>query len=306
MYNWIPYKITKIDEKERVYWLDIENKRFDEPFFDETISSCKINMANRSKFLPTSDLGLIKTISQQVESIPINAFIFHVSRCGSTLLSQCLSAVSTNIVVAEAPILDEILQNSLHKSEEEIELLFKETLKILGQKRHEENLFFVKLDSWHLNNYEQLRKWFPNTPFYFLIREPKAIIQSHQKRRGIHMIPGYLPTTSTNVIVKQEHFENFDLYTADVLEIFYQKIALILAFKNSLDVVFDYKNSPEKMIYTFNTLINNQLIDLESMVKRTNYHSKFPNQSFSEENPDWTDFPHTSCLQHYLKLEMYE
>src|SRR5206468_1319466 len=39
-----------------------------------------------------------------------NGFIFHVSRCGSTLVSQMLAALAQNVVISEAPPIDAVVR----------------------------------------------------------------------------------------------------------------------------------------------------------------------------------------------------
>ena len=51
----------------------------------------------------------IEALSELPPGVPIAGFIFHMSRCGSTLLSQALAAFESNIVVSEAAPLRSIL-----------------------------------------------------------------------------------------------------------------------------------------------------------------------------------------------------
>ena len=120
--------------------------------------------------------GLIE-FAQDLPTIAPTAFIFHVSRCGSTLLAQLLSLDEQNIVLAEPPIFDEVLREIAFKntkiSEETINESLKAVVKFLGQKRTglEKNLF-IKLDSWHIFYYYKLRKLYPETHLFFLSDDP--------------------------------------------------------------------------------------------------------------------------------------
>jgi len=304
LYHWVPYKLVRKDNDWAVSWLDLGNGLMDEPFFDETTRRCRIQMKNRSKFDSQSDIWMIHELAEQLEYVAPTAFIFHVSRCGSTLLSQCLATQKENIVVAEAPILDEVLRmdEQYETVSTDKENLFRATVKILGQKRIKQQQLFIKLDSWHIHFYESLRKWYPDTPFYFLTREPKAVIQSHRKRRGIHAIPGMVHERWLNLAVSQNHFENFDLFTADVLQGFYARLSMIYRENHAGDYFFDYSAGPEALFQDFIDRLSIKVTSAHEIRERMKFHGKYPDQPFKEELTDWLDFPYTECLNTYVNF----
>src|SRR5690606_34626620 len=117
------------------------------------------------------------------------AFIFHVSRCGSTLLSQLLDLDEANIVLSEVPLLDQLLRlpetfPGISRAQQETAL--QATIRLLGQKRtgHEKQLF-IKLDSWHVFFAATLRKQYPSVPFILLYRAPDEVFESHRRHRGM-------------------------------------------------------------------------------------------------------------------------
>lgn len=302
--NWIPYKLEIVDQRVRVLWLDLADRYIAEPFFDETIQKNRLHMRSRSRLISVSDLDSLCDWGRVIEGIQPSAFIFHVSRCGSTLLSQCLATDTHNIVIPEAPLLDEIL----NLAEELLpigisrEQLFKAALAFLGQRRLGQAQFFVKLDSWHIHRYAGLRQWFPNTAFYFLSREPRAIIRSHEKRRGIHMIPGYLQNIANPIKVEERHYQNFSLFTADVLMGFYEEMSKIRALHNPLDCFFDYAQGMQEMLSDFDRHVGDVILNREEAAGRLSYHSKYPEQAFKEEQEEWCEFPYQDCLDSYLKF----
>lgn len=303
--NWIPYKLEIVEQKVQVLWLDLQDRFVEEPFFDETIYNNRIAMSQRSVLVSVSDLQVLCDWASGIDRLEPSAFIFHVSRCGSTLLSQCLVADRKNIVIAEAPLLEEVLhidEALLISQGISREYLFKAVLTLLGQRRQGQRQLFIKLDSWHLHSYDLLRQWFPTTPFYFISREPKAIVRSHQRRRGIQMIPGYLSDRTTPLKVQDKHYQDFSLFTADVLIGFYNQLSDIKSLNNPLDGFFDYKDTVEKMIVHFHKHCGIQPISLDILLKRTLNHSKYPEQVFRNEEEEWIDFPYQACLDSYLKF----
>ncbi|WP_316805486.1 hypothetical protein [Pedobacter nototheniae] len=285
--NWIPYKLNYDSGVWDINWLDLSDHKITEPFFDETISICRFKMLNRSKYWPQSSTEFLTESSKLIEGITPVSFIFHVSRCGSTLLSQLLSTRKENIVIAEAPVIDEILTGQLRDerlSDEQIEEWLKATLNLLGQKRTgDEKHFFIKLDSWHIHFYDKLRKWFPNTPFYFLSRAPQAIIASHAKRRGIHSVPGMVSAKLLKIELNELHNQDFNFYTSEVLKQYYFSLLDIAKAGHALDYFFDYSWGMERMAENFFDVIGLKNEQDASVLARLKYHSKYPNQVFAEE-----------------------
>lgn len=303
--NWIPYQIKHQDNNWIINWLDLAEHDIAEPFFDETISICRNRMLERSRFTSQSSLDFLIQAAADSDSIMPTAFIFHVSRCGSTLLSQALATHYENIVVAEAPLFDEILRAQEQDSAMELaekERIFKAAISMMGQQRHrQKDQYYIKLDSWHLHFYHQLRMWFPKTPFYFLSRAPHEVIASHTKRRGIHAIPGYINPKLLRVDLNERHFQDFNFYTSAVLKEFYQEMFNIATEKNPLNRFFDYSWGMSQMVVDFYKTIPVEL-DLTLTKERLSYHSKFPEQRFSEQestiNPE--DYPEATW--EYKKL----
>lgn len=307
--NWVPYKLEVTGRVARVLWLDLEDRYVAEPFFDETIFDNRIAAKNkgRGRMVSQSDIQSLCAWASEVEGSSVTAFIFHVSRCGSTLLSQCLVADKKYVTIPEAPLLDEILQMDEALLPEGIsrERFFKAVLTFLGQQRLGQEQLFIKLDSWHIHQYGLLREWFSNVPFYFLSREPKGIIRSHEKRRGIQMIPGYLSEKANPVTVTERHYREFSLFTADVLRSFYKGLINIRLQGNPLDRFYDYAWGMIGLLADFDAHVGTRLSESKAALDRLHKHSKYPDQVFAElkeeEEEDSALYEH--CLSVYSQYE---
>jgi len=283
--NWIPYKLSYQDNDWQLLWLDLQEKHIEEPFFDETIQFCRMRTKERSGYVPTSSLDFLADVAKHTDSIPPDAFIFHVSRCGSTLLSQALATAETNIVYPEAPLIDEILRMQEQDpaiTAEQQELWFKSAIALMGQKRKAgyEQLF-IKLDSWHIHFYSLLRKWYPDIPFFFLSREPNAIMASHHRKRGIHSIPGMVNANVLGVMIAEKHYQDFNLFTAEVLANYYKALQEILLVNHPKNTFFDYGWGMDQLLKQFfKALTIMDALD-EKMLARLNFHSKSPGEKFA-------------------------
>lgn len=253
--NWIPYKLSYQDNDWQLLWLDLQEKHIEEPFFDETIRFCRLRMKERSEYIPASSLDFLIEAAKDVDSIAPGAFIFHVSRCGSTLLSQALATAETNIVYPEAPLIDEILRMQEQDpaiTAEQQELWFKSAVALMGQKRKAgyEQLF-IKLDSWHIHFYSLLRKWYPDTPFFFLSREPNAVIASHHHRRGMQAVPGMINSEILKIDIQERHNQDFNLFTAEVIAGYYRALQEIITVSDPNNTFFDYGWGVKSLLICF-------------------------------------------------------
>ena len=62
----------------------------------------------------------------------------------------------------------------------------------LGQPRHGETHYFIKLDCWHTAALPLFRHAFPDVPWVFLYREPVEVLMSQLTMPGTQMVPGLL------------------------------------------------------------------------------------------------------------------
>jgi hypothetical protein len=117
-----------------------------------------------------------------------------MSRCGSTLVSQMLAALPSNIVVSEASPIDTVVQANRWRpdlNEDRQALWLNSIIGALGQKRSgNEQRYFVKLDCWHTLALPLFRRAFPAVPWVFLYRDPVEVLVSQLRIPGTQMIPG--------------------------------------------------------------------------------------------------------------------
>lgn len=170
-----------------VCWRELGQQPFSDAFFVNTLAR-QPPEARRVCRTPVAALASFG------DCLAPDAFIFHVSRCGSTLLTQLLASLPQCIVMSEPPIIDSLLR--LHhdgaNAADSVALL-RQAMLALGQRRRgDETHCFIKFDCWHIHSLALLRLAFPATPCLFLYREPQAVLASHQRQRGPQMVPGML------------------------------------------------------------------------------------------------------------------
>ncbi len=187
--GWIPLFFSPKDEQITVNWGYMGRQRFVEPFCHDTLQKLATHPFNRL-FGQQSTLDVLRERAHRYPGLPLKGIIFHMSRCGSTLLSQWLTALTDSVVLSEPPPLDKLLQLS-HRcgTTEAIQAL----ISAMGQpRRPEDKQLFLKVDCWHMLHIERLLEAFPDTPWFFLYRDPVEVLASLQNMPGWHMVPGSL------------------------------------------------------------------------------------------------------------------
>jgi hypothetical protein len=262
-------------------------KTFTEPFFDETLLKCLSHPYNSNPFKSVADVQLLHQWSHSIDYIKPTAFIFHVSRCGSTLLSQLLSLSAQNIVLSEVPFLDDILRlpfKDRNISEAEANELFKAALCFYGHRRLAlEQHLFIKTDSWHILFYMRLRQMYPDKPFVLLYRRPDEVIRSHQQKRGIHTIPGILEAELFRFDPEEIKHLSLDVYLIKVLEKYYDAYIEIIQ-RDSQCLIANYSEGILNILKRIEDRTEMQFSksEWEEMKQRAAFDAKNPLDKFTE------------------------
>jgi hypothetical protein len=288
--NWIPYKLAISEGQLNCHWLNTRSLSFTEPFFEDTISKC-LSMMSNPRFKSASDLPMISHWADELPPVEPAVIIFHISRCGSTLLSQLLAIVPQHIVLSEVPIFDQILRLPLTYNEfdeKSVDILLASAVKFYGQNKLQDagigSSLFIKADCWHLFFYEQLRKLYPQTPFIVLYRRPEAVFRSHSKQPGMHVVRSIIEPSLFGFEPGSPVFETAETYMAAVIEAYLKK-GLALAEADHNYLLLNYEEGPMQMIRKMAAFANIPLSteELAIMEERSQFHSKNPGQRFSEE-----------------------
>jgi hypothetical protein len=171
------------------------NRRFTEPFFDHTVQAA---MQEPFNLLFRHQLPLDSLLEWQERSpgLAPGGFIFHMSRCGSTLVSRMLAALPGHIVLSEPPPLDALLRTGSRGADDGQRIAWlRAWVSAMGQPRNGEERLFLKLDAWHTFDLPLLRRAFPDTPWIFLYRNPVEVMVSAINNPGMHLVPGLIGVT---------------------------------------------------------------------------------------------------------------
>jgi len=189
--GWVPIRFTQQAGEVFVDWCWLGDERFTDPFFDNTIEMAQRLPFNRlfTHRAPIADLGAWYAASQGMAPA---GFIFHMSRCGSTLVSRMLASLPENLVISEAGPIDLVARAAWIPEPERAEWL-RWMVSALGQKRSGlETRYFIKFDSVTVLALTFIRRVFPSVPWIFLSRNPTEVLVSHLREPAAAMSPGII------------------------------------------------------------------------------------------------------------------
>jgi hypothetical protein len=164
------------------------------PFYEDAVRRASALPFNQMFRTRTAFDALVDGARDVPAAMP-SGLIFHMSRCGSTLVSEMLAAIPHHHVVSEPEPLDAVVQWACASGApwpRQVAAL-RAIVAALGRRGSVPDRFFVKLDSWHTRALPLFRAAFPDVPWLFLYREPVEVVASHQRQPGVHTVPGVLP-----------------------------------------------------------------------------------------------------------------
>jgi len=193
--RWIPGRIYWRDAQPMMDWVHLGARRLTDPFFAQTLNACVGRPADLV-YRRQTPLAELEDIAGVRPGLRPAGFIFHLSRCGSTLVAQRLAASPQNVVLSEAGPIDGVLRSSLRDpgiSDEQRVRWLRALVRVFGwQRAPAEKQVFIKFDCWHARFLPLIQRAFPEVPWVFLYREPLEVLASARKQPGGHMIPGVL------------------------------------------------------------------------------------------------------------------
>ncbi len=190
--GWLPYLIRWESSPPDIRWRHLGRERLVEPFFDQTIERRGRDPNNREQDRIIS----LEALDGLPAVRPPAGFIFHTSRCGSTLVAQVLASVPEHTVISEATILSSIIQppaRAPEASRGQRAPLLRSVVNALAQPRTErEGRCFIKFGAGSVRDLDLIQCAFPNVPWIFLYRDPLEVMSALLRIRSESLPPGLI------------------------------------------------------------------------------------------------------------------
>ncbi|HEX7296142.1 MAG TPA: hypothetical protein VF251_10345 [Pyrinomonadaceae bacterium] len=178
--SYFPVDAVIRDGKPQIEWLKMPDLNFREPFFHQTVQRAR--QSNTSSF---TDLEVLLQVAKATPAISPSGFIFHTSRCGSTLVANACRALHATRVIAEAPVIDKLISRLFTDAEpgstkEVIYLsLIRAAAQSLARDLEEGSRYFVKFACASILQVKALRRTWPDVPFLIMFRDPIDVTVSN-------------------------------------------------------------------------------------------------------------------------------
>jgi len=274
LHQWFPVSLDQ--NPAAVWWRFAGERRFTAPFFEDSLMA----QAPQERQVCRTPISALEC---PLDHVPPTAFIFHVSRCGSTLLTQMLAALAQCIVMSEPPVLDAFFR--LHHSQPGqsggVQTL-RGLVAALGQRRAPgERYFFIKFDSWHMPWMPLVREAFPDTPIVLLYRQPDEVLASHKRQRGAQMVPGLLGISRLQPDISGLAPGDLDAYADRMLKAIFDEA--LLALPAAQPHLLNYTELPAALWTELIPLwaLDFSPADLQLLKKRAGFHSKHSEAPFA-------------------------
>jgi hypothetical protein len=179
--GWLPVDAVVVDGRPGLMWMDMSGIDLSEPFFQQTVERAKSE--NRRELFTEFDVLL--QLEKEVESVDPTGFIFHSSRCGSTLVANACRAVSNSIVLSEADAIDKLIARFITDADNPVKeslysVFLRGVVHALAQRRTgSEQHLFIKFACCSFAQLERIKRIWPNVPWLFLYRDPVETIVSN-------------------------------------------------------------------------------------------------------------------------------
>jgi hypothetical protein len=175
--RWTPIGLDFAGPAPTVLWADLTAERFSQPFFDHTVARWAISPHARTPV--KTGLDALVALDNQPSLEPAGV-IFHLSRCGSTLVSRLLGTLPGVVVLAEPAPLNTLLGLDPDRVDEAgLIAAVRLVVRALGRRRHgDERRLVLKCSSWNIRRRAILAAAFPQTPWIWVQRDPAHVLAS--------------------------------------------------------------------------------------------------------------------------------
>lgn len=196
--NWLPVDAVVVDGRPGLRWMDMSGIDLTEPFFQQTVERAQ----NEKREELFTEFDAVLQLEKVLDSVPPTGFIFHSSRCGSTLVANACRAITDSIVLSEANAIDKLVARFITDApdasvkETLYSVFLRGVVHALGQRRTgSKKHLFVKFAGCSFAQIERIKRIWPRVPWIFLYRDPVETIVSN-----VNDIPPWLVDNDRRVL----------------------------------------------------------------------------------------------------------
>ena len=198
--GWMPIDAVVVNGRPGLAWMNMADVRLTEPFFEQTVQRLRSQQPTPAERF--TEFDTLVQLEKSFDSVAPTGFIFHSSRCGSTLLANACRAIDGAIVLSEPPAVDKLIARFITDRDEHgtkaklYSIFLRGVVKALGQRRTgNERHLFVKFACCSVSQIERIQRIWPAVPWVFLYRDPVETIVSN-----LQNVPAWLQDEDHRVL----------------------------------------------------------------------------------------------------------
>lgn len=187
--SWTPVHIFQHRPQPEVLWSRLGVQRFDDPFFAQTVTAA-LQLPLARLLQRTTSLDELVAASEREPAVEPAGFIFHVTRCGSTLVSQMFARMPRVISISEAQPLTAVAE-APQLSQEDRRRAFRALIRLYGRKVNGGEIGSVfKFSPRETLAWRAIVEIFPQVPRIVLHRDPAEVLVSNLGQVSEIALPG--------------------------------------------------------------------------------------------------------------------
>ncbi len=278
--NWTPFCISHDEQANAVDWFYRGDIRFDDPTYGDTMQRCANHPFNLI-FTRKTPLDALDECTQGERSLPPAGFLFHLSRCGSTLVSRAFNHRRDTLVLSEAGPINDVLQLSRRDpslTHEQTRSHLFNLVRALGRTRDaQERHLFIKLDAWNVHNHAAITQTFAHTPSFFLYRDPLEVVVSHLRTESFMMSPANAPATLEMTVQDAVKIPRELL----IIRVLARILSAALTGIFEPHQLVNYRELPDAINSRIAPAFGIEIADPDELALLSRYHAKRPHETFT-------------------------
>lgn len=279
-------------------------------FQDQYISHCQQQLLNQF-VRPRTSLQMLLSARFALPAPKPAGFIFHLSRCGSTLISGCLAEIDSTNILSEPPAITEVMLDASLDQSTQVTAI-KQLLHVQSLAMPNQPHLIVKWNAWDILRWKMIRTAWPDVPVVLLIRDPVEILASHARQAGRHMagdpsMEHFHPVFSASAYPARREDAGFDLLARRVAVLDELLRHIQIAAADPHVMLMDYRELDTKKMLQIGRFFRLPVTaESEARINaRMGFHSKEPGQSFQPDSARKRESLHLQSRD-YIAGQLYE
>ena len=181
--GWLPVDAVVVNGRPGLLWMQMPDVSFTEPFFQQTVDRVRAEHTEQAERFTEFDALL--QLDQILPRAEPAGFIFHSSRCGSTLLANACRSLTHSIVLSEANAIDKLVARFITDAHDPVKesvysVFVRAVVNALAQHQNtDQQRVFIKFSCCSVSQLDRITRIWPRVPWIFLYRDPIETIVSN-------------------------------------------------------------------------------------------------------------------------------